>query len=980
MFYDLIKKISDKWLQSEECKIKSIIEYIEKNWKLRDAQIESIKLYLFFKIHCKNQSLEYLFSNWYFLQDINLDNIVSKNFYDFLSDEKNIAAKQLFEIAYMYENDWNDEKKEVYWKLRKAIEENYETIDFKKFFKSIFHDTSYADYIYSLPMWAGKTFLMSAFIYLDLYFALNEPENKIFAHNFIVLAPSGLKSSIIPSLRKIKEFNTTWLFAEPTASNLKNLLKFEILDEQKTDKKSNKIKNPNVAKIAQYQPYEDMLWVVFLTNAEKVILDHYDKDNPDNRLFYVNKDTKEIETIKAANELRDTIGKIPNLAIFIDEVHHVADEEIKLHQVVQWWCKGWNINEVIWFSWTPYLDKPEEYKVTDTLSIKNSDISNTIYYYPLTDAIGNFLKTPTVLASSDHNSLNIIKEWLLKFFESYKDVVYEKEIGVLTSKIAIYCSKIEKLEEEVYPLVCEVVSSLWMNPNEVVLKFHGWNKDYTLPIENSKEFDSLDTPLSKIRVILLVGIWKEWWDCTSLTWVILSQKKDCPTKMVLQTSCRCLRQVHKNSNETALIYLNEENKDLLSKELKQTQHATLEQFQTWTKDSKAVPRISRMNHLNVPDVDYYKLNIKYESEITEEANPWENIQKLLEKINEDSSEFKENVIVSELSLSKESLWETVQRNINEITYWDKLWYNERLLDIVKESFNFISLNDLKKYDWLLKEIYNKITVDWNINEVFNIPLINKAIRTWFYDINTLKVVKEDIPESTSILHITDLWTKNVEDKESIYPETPIVQKILLADNGENIEEKYSDEEILRLSKEAPDKLAEYLKRQSEGSPIEIKEKDKTFHYIPYLFLQSKFEKEVLKNILTLSSFDEKELEVYYNWDHDISSFKIECYKIDDNKVKKVWKYTPDFLIIQRDNENTIHKMLILETKGKWYWSQQEFKDRKDYVENVFIKNNNEKFWYKKFDYLYIEDSLSENERISKINNAINNLFVEDENA
>ena len=31
MFYDLIKKTSDKWLQSEECKIKSIVEYIEKN-------------------------------------------------------------------------------------------------------------------------------------------------------------------------------------------------------------------------------------------------------------------------------------------------------------------------------------------------------------------------------------------------------------------------------------------------------------------------------------------------------------------------------------------------------------------------------------------------------------------------------------------------------------------------------------------------------------------------------------------------------------------------------------------------------------------------------------------------------------------------------------------------------------------------------------------------------------------------------------
>ena len=56
-------------------------------------------------------------------------------------------------------------------------------------------------------MGAGKTYLMSVFIYLDLYFSLNEPNNKSFAHNFIILVPSGLKSSIMPSLKKIKDFD-----------------------------------------------------------------------------------------------------------------------------------------------------------------------------------------------------------------------------------------------------------------------------------------------------------------------------------------------------------------------------------------------------------------------------------------------------------------------------------------------------------------------------------------------------------------------------------------------------------------------------------------------------------------------------------------------------------------------------------------------------------------------------------------------------
>ena len=98
-------------------------------------------------------------------------------------------------------------------------------------------------------MGAGKTFLMAAFIYLDLYYAMLEPENPVFAHNFLILVPSGLKSSVVPSLKTIQRFNPAWVLAEPAASQVKKILKFEVLDAQKTQAKSNKVKNPNVQKI-----------------------------------------------------------------------------------------------------------------------------------------------------------------------------------------------------------------------------------------------------------------------------------------------------------------------------------------------------------------------------------------------------------------------------------------------------------------------------------------------------------------------------------------------------------------------------------------------------------------------------------------------------------------------------------------------------------------------------------------------------------
>ena len=110
--------------------------------------------------------------------------------------------------------------------LEKYIINNSDKIDYENIIKRIFYGIDYSDYLFSLPMGAGKTFLMASIIYLDLYFALNEPDNKNFAHNFIILVPSGLKSSIVPSIKTIEKFDPTWIIPEPSASKLKNLIKF----------------------------------------------------------------------------------------------------------------------------------------------------------------------------------------------------------------------------------------------------------------------------------------------------------------------------------------------------------------------------------------------------------------------------------------------------------------------------------------------------------------------------------------------------------------------------------------------------------------------------------------------------------------------------------------------------------------------------------------------------------------------------------
>lgn len=143
---------------------------------------------------------------------------------------------------------------------------------------------------------------------------------------------------------------------EPAASSLKRMISFEVLDQSKTANKSSKVKNPNVQKIANHQPLSELFGLVAVTNAEKVILDRIQERNNQLTFFEDSIDEKD----RQANELRNLIGKLPGLSIFIDEVHHAVSDEIKLRAVVNRWAENNTVNSVIGFSGTPYLEKPEK--------------------------------------------------------------------------------------------------------------------------------------------------------------------------------------------------------------------------------------------------------------------------------------------------------------------------------------------------------------------------------------------------------------------------------------------------------------------------------------------------------------------------------------------------------------------------------------------------------------------------------------------
>ena len=967
MFYQLIQKKSDLWYQSADCTVHDLVSYIRRRGMMRDAQIDAIKTYLYLKIACQAKPLWQLFAEGVF-NDTDVD-----------AEEINAEAREVMSsnpaalALYQYSRQKDRNGRQIAPDLEQFIRHHAREIDYGQVLKDIFYGVSYSDYLFSLPMGAGKTYLMAAFIYIDLYFAQNEPTNPIWAHNFLILAPSGLKSSIVPSLRSIRDFDVTWIFPEATAASLKRLMVFEVLDEQKSAKKSNVIKNPNAFKINQHMLGGTMMGLVAVTNAEKVILDRLEENDKDLNAF----SEDELRQLAVANELRDMVGRIPHLSIFIDEVHHASDGEIKLRQVVTTWATGnRSFCDVLGFSGTPYLEKAEKVTLGGSFDIKNTNITNVVYYYPLIEGIDNFLKRPEVkFAESDVHG--IVNQGVRDFLDRYKDTVYADGTQ---AKLAIYCGQIPTLEEEVYPLVAEIAAEYGLNPAEAILKRHKGSssskkdvKKYTEPEGSEAAFMSLDSPSSKIRIVLLVQIGKEGWDCKSLAGVILPHEGACPKNMVLQTSCRCLRQVTRGEKEDALMWMNKWNADKLNKELKQQQNISLQEFSNKPRQElKHIERRSRMEQQKVPPIDFYQLKVEYETQLVEQqpdtaarlADP-----ALLKKANASI------VYVQDFEGNRLDYGEMQKQEGESIAFQ---WW---LQQIAKESMGTLTVASLRRHEALLRSIFEAITLPDNQadgsrmeNTDYDHYQIRANIRKAFVPKRDYTIVEEVVPEEASILSVEHPKSLDVLDDSRFYPTQEAMQEILdwdanphkgdipqaVLDVVENMRKAGFSEEQVQL-------ILQGQKVETDAYP----ERKQTYQYLPYRF-DSNLEKDYFVQGL-IPMMKDKQLEYYFNGDDTLTEFKIRCFR----RVGKHWeydgKYVPDFLVLSRDAEGHIDRICIIETKGEVYAAK--FRERREFMQNVFVPKNNEAFHRDRFRYLYLEDTDAPQVQMAKTMQMIKDFFT-----
>ena len=81
---------------------------------------------------------------------------------------------------------------------------------------------------------------------------------------------------------------------------------------------------------------------------------------------------------------------------------------------------------------------------------------------------------------------------------------------------------------------------------------------------------------------------------------------------------------------------------------------------------------------------------------------------------------------------------------------------------------------------------------------------------------------------------------------------------------------------------------------------------------------------------------------------------------------------PDFLLLKRNGDGSIHRIIIIETKGEGFAAK--FADRRQFMETEFISKNYECFGYERFRFLYLEDTLTKEKREKKTIKAIKDFF------
>lgn len=768
---------------------------------LRRPQFEALEMYVFIKEFMDNKQMYEIFDDWSKRNGVFAD----RRFYD------QSGQQTLYDVY--SPKQYHD----YFLQIKKYAE-------------------AYPNYIYALTMGLGKTILMATCIFYEFLLASKWPKDEKYCHNALVFAPD---KTVLQSLKEIVTFDKSKVVPAEYIGVLDANIKVHFLEDSGT--------TLNTLDGSKYN--------IIISNTQKIILKAQHKEkNAVDKLFN--------DQVPGQSALDDVLGilqeisnnddlmsnqrfekltRLSQLGVYVDEAHHMfgADLEKALHEDGKGTSLRNTINELAKELSSHGSKVVACYNFTGTPYVNNKILPEVVYAYGLQAAIRNhFLKDTSVIGYSNVKNKEFLREAITDFWQKYGNNTYEG----LAPKMAIFGAEVAEVQEEIRPIVEEVLSELGIPLGKILVNV---GDEKITKSEDIRDFNNLDvvgTVGSTKQFILLVNKGREGWNCRSLFSVALFRSPKSKV-FVLQATMRCLRKIT-DVQQTATVYLSKDNMDILDDELKKNFRTSIEELKNNTNNNRVKvpvrvqepPKTIRMKRLHY---EYTLTDKKYDGKVCFGLED-------IDTEHYDAVKYVKDGITTASVVRESDANDVVSKNhYSEIT----------LVAEIAKYFPDIKCTDISK---ILRESVEGITVilDW-VNK-YNDIIYDRLVPVVFEAL--YEVGKTIVKESVDVRLLK-------KPKEGGYYE-------------------FSGNKDLILTKDSEDAVVS-------------KNKDKSFHADTYVF-DSKPELQLFLRLLA----NDKVKQTYFTgmFTADQTDFHVPYIDPESNRLRK---YYPDFLIEMNDGSYQI---------------------------------------------------------------------------
>lgn len=436
----------------------------------------------------------------------------------------------------------------------------------------------YPSYILALAMGAGKTILMGSIVATEFAMAMEYPDGP-FVQNALIFAPG---KTILSALRELSDVPYECILPPRLHKGFAASLKLTFTRDG--DK--------------QIPIVWGSAFNVIVTNTEKIRIQKPNARGAtgQSKLFA---GTQVEEATELANLRLQAVASLPHLAVFSDEAHHTYGQKLlgkwekdkatgelvfkddgikKVRRTIDYLAAETNLVVVVNATGTPYFER--------------QPLRDVVVWYGLGEGIRDgvlkeLARNIKVLNLGDAEAHTMVTNVVVDFVKDYWAV---KLPNGAPARLALYFPTTETRDE-------------LRGAVESALALHGIGTDTLLAVDAKssdavrRQFEAVARdPQAPQRVLLLVNMGTEGWNCPSLFATALVRKLANSNNFVLQAATRCLRQVPGNA-VPARVYLTDSNKKTLEDQLAETYGTSLKDL-----DGQQAERVEREIVLHKPDL------------------------------------------------------------------------------------------------------------------------------------------------------------------------------------------------------------------------------------------------------------------------------------------------------------------------------------------------------------------------------------------